>query len=156
MSFFDKPFDATKVEPQGAWKPIPDGEYLCLIKSAAAEKTRDKTGEMLHLEMKVLNEGPSKNREVHWRINLENRNPQAVEIGLKQLSALCAACQLKGLSRPGEVVGKTITIKVAVVPRQDKPGEMSNEVRGIILAGDKAEAPAGAAAAAGERPPWER
>jgi hypothetical protein len=160
MSFFDKPFDATAVEPQGAWKPIPDGEYLCLVKSAAEEPTRDRKGSMLHMELSVLDAGPAKGRVVHYRITLENKNAQAVEIGQRQLTAVSLAAGFKRLDRPQQLVGKTIKFKIAVVPRDDKPTEMTNDVRGVILpdAAPAAPAPGGSAADAGApavaKPPW--
>ncbi len=153
MGFFDKPFDSSTVDPQTAYKPIPDGEYLVLIKSAAEEKTRDRTGSMLHLICKVLGDGPAKGREVHWRINLENKNPQAVEIGIKQLSAVCRATGIKQLMRPGELVNKSMTIKVTVAKRQDKPDELTNEVRGCILPDEKQEQKAGGKTEE-EKAPW--
>jgi hypothetical protein len=156
MGFFDKPFDSSTVDPQTAYKPIPDGEYLVLIKSAAEDKTKDRTGSMLHLTCKVLGDGPAKGKEIHWRVTLENKNPQAVEIGMKQLSAICRATGVKTLMRPGELVNKSMTIKVVVVPRSDNPKELTNDVRGVVLADEKKEQAAGTAGAAAtdERPPW--
>jgi hypothetical protein len=154
MGFFDKPFDSSTVDPQTAYKPIPDGIYMTMVKSAIEEKTKDKTGSMLHLALKVLTDGPAKGREVHWRINLENRNPQCVEIGMKQLSAVCRATGVKQLMRPGELVNKTMVVKVSVQKRPDN-GELSNEVRGVVLEDEKQEQKAGGEAAkADEKPPW--
>lgn len=132
MSFFSTQFDASKVDPQGAYKPLPDGYYNILIVKASEDKTRDGTGLLLHIEGQVV-DGPCKGRVVHHRITLKNKSQTAVEIGQRQLSALCHAT---GILRPTSAhvfVQKTIKIKVKVVARKDKPGEMANEVAGIIL-----------------------
>ena len=156
MSFFDRGFDASKVEPQGAYKPIPDGEYLFLIKAAAEEKTKKAGGLMLHLECKGLSEGPAKGRELHFRINLENANPQAVEIGQKQLSAVCRAVGVMVPKHPRDFVGKTMTLRIAVEKRADN-GALTNEIKGVVLPDEKKQETAGSGTpAAGERPPWER
>lgn len=153
-SFFDRPFDSTKVEPQTAFKPIPEGNYLALIKEASEEPTKKRDGKMLVLGLKILKEGPGKGRELKWRLNLENPNPQAVEIGHAQLSAVCRAIGVAVPKRCGDFVGKSLEIKVKVTRRNDKPDELTNEVAGVVLPDAAPAAGAPAAAQTDEKPPW--
>ena len=82
-SFFDTPFDSSKVDPAVAFKPLPNGDYLVMVKEGKSAPTKA-GGEMLHLVLKAL-EGQYKGRELHWRINVKNANPSCVEMGMKQV-----------------------------------------------------------------------
>jgi hypothetical protein len=157
VSFFATKFDASKVAPQEAFKPLPDGEYQILITKCKEELTRDGTGLLLHYEGQVV-DGPCKGRVIHDRITLRNKNPTAVEIGQRQLSALCHATGIMVPTGAHVFVQKVIRIKVKVVARKDKPGEMANEVAGIILPEAKPAAAAStlppSTAPAGDAPAW--
>ena len=132
MSFFNQEFNANTVDPLGAFEPLPEGNYKVMISSAKEKPTRDGTGSLLELVYKVA-EGKHKNREVFDHATLRNRSEKAVEIGMRKLSALCHATGVLRLQRPAQLVGKTITVKIGVREREDKPGVFSNEVKGVIL-----------------------
>ena len=152
-------FDASKVEPATGFDPIPEGEYLVMVEKAEEKKTKDQTGEMLVLQLKVL-EGKYAKRVVFARINLTNKSQKCTEIGRAQLSAFCRAVGVLTPKAAFEFANRTLKVKVAVVARQDN-GQLSNEVKefkpatsavaGLVADGSsKVSQPAPAASAA----PW--
>jgi hypothetical protein len=159
MAFFDTAnFDASKVEPNTAFKPFPPGDYAALIKVAGEGPTKNRKGTIGTIEYVIVAEGPAKGRRITQRINLRNENPKAVEIGQGELSALCRAV---GIIRPrswSEFTGKLVVIKVVMEKRDDAghEGELSNKFGGIVLKeGATAGAPGAPVAAPIAGPaPW--
>jgi hypothetical protein len=132
MGFFDT-YNAELVEPQGAYQPIPEGQYSCLIIAAAEKPTKAGNGMQMVLELEVIAPGDHAKRRLYDRITLQHPNKQAEEIGARQLSAYCHAV---GIMRPRgahDFVGKTVKVKVAIRKRDDN-GELTNEVKGVVLA----------------------
>lgn len=83
-------FDASNVAPQQAFEALPSGWYKLAITDSSLEPTSDGKGTFLKLEISVL-EGRFKNRKLFENLNLENVNPQTVEIAQQALSAICHA-----------------------------------------------------------------
>lgn len=150
-------FDASTVEPNVGFEPLPDGRYLCVIAASEMKPTKAGSGEYLELQLEVI-DGPHKGRKVFDRLNLRNPNDQAVAIAQGTLSAICRAV---GVLRPNDSVelhNVPLLVTVKLKRREDKPDEFSNEVKAYEprgAAATKAAAPA-AAAAAGSAPPWKR
>lgn len=90
MAFLGATFDATQVEPQGDYTPIPPGEYKVQITSSEMVETKAGSGHMLKLEVEII-EGDQAGRKLFDRLNLDNPNAQAVEIAQRTLSAICHA-----------------------------------------------------------------
>lgn len=90
MAFLGATFDATQVEPQGDYTPVPPGEYAVQITASEMVETKSGNGQMLKLEMEII-EGDQAGRKLFDRLNLDNPNAQAVEIAQRQLSAICHA-----------------------------------------------------------------
>ncbi len=145
-------FDASQVEPQKAFDPLPNGEYLAIITGSEMKPTKDGKGEYLNLTYEVI-DGPHKNRKVWSRHNLKNSNEKAVQIAQGELSAICRAA---GILKPNvsvELHNMPMLLKVVVKPNK-MTGEVSNDVKGWKAKGG--QAPAGSAPAAGGPAPWKK
>src|SRR5574340_423845 len=83
-------FDASTVNPNQAFDPIPPGWYNVQISESEMKPTNDGSGAYLALTMTVL-DGPHAGRKLFDRLNLQNKNSVTVEIAYKNLSAICHA-----------------------------------------------------------------
>jgi hypothetical protein len=82
-------FDARQVEPATGSATWPLGKHPVVIIAGHRKSVKDKPQSgMLEFTLRVI-DGPSKNFEGGYRLNLWNENPQAAEIASKQLSSLC-------------------------------------------------------------------
>lgn len=152
-------FDASQVAPSEAFEVIPPGKYKVQVVDSDIRSTKDGNGSYLWLELEIL-DGEQQGRKLWDRITLNNSNQQAVEIGQRQLSALCHAC---GKLRPGdssELHGIPVIATVRVRPPRDGY-DASNELRGygsLDGSAPAAHAPAAparpAAAAPAATAPW--
>jgi len=122
-------FDATKVDPQTEFKPIPAGKYLAAIDASEMKKTKDGDGTYLKLTFKIL-AGECKGRQVFCNLNLQNRSQQAVEIAKGQLSAICHAVDVLKLQDSQQLHGKPIEIRVTCTD-PDAQGRIFNEIKGF-------------------------
>jgi hypothetical protein len=99
------------VEAESGRKTLEPGSYTCKITGAEIKDTKDGYGKGLVVTLKDV-EGRG---EVEDFINLHNRNPQAVEIGMKRLKALLVNCGHPNPDRPGDVksiIGRTVGVHV--------------------------------------------
>lgn len=152
-------FDARTVEPNQGFEALPAGEYPAVIIGSEMKQTKAGDGQFLKLELQILN-GPFQNRKLFDRLNLVNKNDQAVQIAKGTLSAICRAVNVLTPKDSAELHNKPLTIKVAV--GKDDKGNPNNEVKGYKPR--HAEAPAKSlveqafepetTAAAGSKSPW--
>jgi hypothetical protein len=145
-------FDANQVEPSLPFEPLPAGKYVAIITASEMKPTKAGTGHYLELAFQVI-DGPSKNRTVRGRLNLDNPNATAVQIARAELSAVCRAV---GVLAPKDSVDLhdlplVITVKCK---KRDDTGDLTNEITGYT----KKEAPplANTQPPAGGTPPWRR
>jgi len=144
-------FDATAVEPQKAFEPLPAGDYLCVITNSEMKPTKKGDGQYLEVQLEVL-DGPHKGRRLFDRFNLQNPNPQAVEIARRQFSGLCHAVNVMRVQDSCQLHNIPCVVQVKCKKRDDN-GEWSNEVGGYKA---KSTTPAATAPAAGGAAPWAR
>ena len=154
-------FDATTVDPDTGFDPVPAGDYTAMIIGSEIKPTKAGTGMYLQLVWQVC-DGQFAGRRIWDRINIQNPNQVAEEIGKKQLSSICHAVGVLRVIDSGELHDRPCALKVVV-----KPGEgqylPTNEIKAHrSLSGDApppvaraASAPA-APAAASAPPPWAR
>ena len=90
MARLGETFDATTVEPNKPFEPLPPGRYVAQIVNSEMRPTKDGMGQLLWLELDVL-EGACAGRKLFDRLNLINNNPTTVEIAQRTLSAICHA-----------------------------------------------------------------
>jgi hypothetical protein len=148
-------FDASQVAPSEALEAIPAGWYNAQMTASEMKPTSDGTGAYLQAEFTVLS-GDYAGRKLFDRINLQNKNPVAVEIGYKTLSAICHAVGVIQVQDSQQLHGRPLQLKVSL--RAAGPGadgkhyEASNEVKGY-KGMDGAGVPM-AGAPAGGAPSW--
>lgn len=148
-------FDASQVAPSEALEAIPAGWYNAQMTASEMKPTSDGTGAYLQAEFTVLS-GDYAGRKLFDRINLQNKNPVAVEIGYKTLSAICHAVGVIQVQDSQQLHGRPLQLKVSL--RAAGPGadgkhyEASNEVKGYKGMGGAGVPMAGAPA--GGAPSW--
>lgn len=162
-------FDASTVEPNVAFDPVPSGWYPCIIEESKMEPTRAGDGQMLALTMKIL-DGEFKGRKLFDRLNLQNSNPATVEIAYKTLSAISRACGIMQVANSQQLHNIPIWVKVKYVGKEadkndpNKFYDPKNDVKGYDHITQQHEIPtsanAGGATAGGVAgapqgtPPW--
>lgn len=151
-----KGFDATKVEPSAGREPLPAGKYLAAVTHSEMRPTKAGTGRYLQLTFTVL-EGPFKGRQLWARLNLINSNPQAAEIAMAELSAVCRAVGVLAPNDSAELHDLPLVVTVACRKREDTGG-ITNEITGYAKREGAGVAPHtnGAAPADHLVPPWQR
>lgn len=131
-------FDATTVEPQKNFTLLPPGRYVCKIVDSEMKPTKDGTGQYLQLKHEVI-DGEHAGVAFTNNLNLENANPQTVEIAYRTLSTICHHIGKTKIKDSKELHNQPIVVTLAVksTPKNDGSGNFdSNEVKGY----DKATA----------------
>ena len=166
MPALHRAFDATQIAPRDN-SPIPAGEYLAMIVASEWKTTKAGDGQYLQLEMQVI-EGPHANRKFWERLNLNNKNVQAVEIAERTLSAICHAVGKLNANDSEILHDIPMVVKLAVEKGQN--GNENTVVKGykaIVKSDGPAPAqqaapvtaqatPAQRPAATGGKPAWSR
>lgn len=157
MSFDFSQFDAAQVEPQQSFDVLPAGTYSAMITGSEMKPTKT-GGERLNLTFQIV-EGEHQGRLVWQGLNLKNANQQAVDIAMRELSAICRAVGVLTPKSSEELHDKPLRIKVKVRPA-DGQYQASNEINGYEpLNGATATntAPTQKPAATGAAtPPWKK
>jgi hypothetical protein len=144
-------FDANQVEPSTDFDPIPAGKYLAIITESEMKPNKAGTGHFLQLTFQIM-EGPSKNRLLWARLNLDNPNATAVQIARAELSAICRAVGVLAPNDSVDLHNLPLVIHVKCRKREDT-GEITNEIKGYAK---KEPAAASAQPQANSSPPWRR
>lgn len=139
-------FDANNVSPDESFEAIPAAWYNFMITESENKATKNGDGSYLQLTLKVM-DGQYAGRLVFDRLNLQNPNPVATEIGYKRLSAYCHATGILQVQDSSQLHG--IPFKGRVVIKTDSTGayDPSNEIKAVknineIVAGAPAGQPA--------------
>lgn len=122
-------FNATQVKPNTALEALPTGIYPVIITRSEEKPTKSGSGSYIELEMTVQG-GEFAGRKVFDRLNTNNPNQQAVDIAYATLSAICHVVGRLQITETMQLHGIPFKVVVAKVPRDDKPDQMSNEVKG--------------------------
>lgn len=139
MAFLPTAFDARTVAPAVEIGALPSGEYLVAITDSSFESTKMGDGQFLKLVFTVL-DGEHKGRQIWDRLNLVNRNPTAVEIAQRALSAICHATGVLTVADSSQLHDRPLVIKVKYVPPAGDFGE-KNEVKAYKSAAVGSPAP---------------
>lgn len=122
-------FDASTVEPQTSFDPVPAGKYLALISESEMKHTKNGSGQYLQFTFTVLDDGPYSGRKLWARLNLQNSNRTSEEIAQRELSAICHAV---GVLRPQDSVelhNIPMIINVGMERNKDT-NELTNRIKG--------------------------
>jgi hypothetical protein len=128
-------FDASGIAPQKPIECIPAGWYPCEISDAEVKATKGRSGgKRANFEFTVT-AGDYKGRKIFGGINVTNANPQAQEIGQRELSAICHAVGIINVSDLAAFIGKQLHVKVKLkkaTPEEVEKGyEDRNEPSGF-------------------------
>lgn len=152
----DLNFDASTVDPNVAYEPLPAGWYKAAIVQSEEKPTKAQTGSYLQLSLEVI-DGPMHGRKLTDRLNLNNPNATASEIAYRTLSAICHAVGVMTPRTSQDLHDKPLMVKVAVKPA-DGQYAASNEVKGYEAVTAKSGGGATSTASGGgaSTPPWKR
>jgi hypothetical protein len=128
-------FDATQVDPNKGFEPLPTDWYNCMITETETKRTKDGSGAYLEIVHKVL-DGKYKDRLFWNRLNLWNNNPVAVEIAQGDLSAICHATGVYQVQNTQVLHGIPLMARVVEKPAE-KGYDASNDVKAYAKIGDK-------------------
>lgn len=146
-------FDATTVEPNASFDPLPAGWYNANITSSEMNPTKDGSGAYIQLELTIL-DGQYANRKVFDRLNVQNKSQVAQEIAYATLSSICHATGVIQVQDTSQLHGIPMEVKLSVRPASDGY-EAANDVKGYRAssqgAGGMSQAPQMAAPA--QQPP---
>jgi hypothetical protein len=125
-------FNAAEVEPSAPMELVPAGKYTVQIVQSEMKDTST-GGQYLWLEHSIVG-GPFENRRLWNNLNLVNRNPQAVQIAERDLSAICHAIGVTLVEDSEQLHYKPLIATVKVRPAgRDKQGierTAQNEIGG--------------------------
>lgn len=146
-------FDATRHDPNVGFDPIPAGDYVAMVTDSDVKPTKANTGSYLQLTWEVLEDGPYKGRKIWQRMNIQNQNKQAEEIGMRELSNVCHAVGVLHVQDSAELHNRPCVLKVKYVPA-DGQYSAKNEVSSCepVNGGPKNPAPAAVASAPSSSP----
>ena len=144
-------FDASTVDPNFVFEPIPPGKYVAVITASEMKANKKGTGQYLELTFQII-EGEHKGRNLWTRLNLDNPDPLAVKIARAELSAICRAVGVLAPKDSVELHNLPMVVTVGVKKRDDN-GEPTNVIRGYEKKAITSPKPTTFGDA---KPPWHR
>lgn len=145
-------FNATMYDPNtGGADIFETGEYSFHITASETQATKKKDGVMLVLTATCLDQGHAGKR-LPIRLNLQNPSAQAVEIALRDLSAISYVVGVLQWSETQQLHGRPFRVRLDKVPRGDDPTKFGNEIRGYFDMQGNPPTPGQAAASGGGAP----
>lgn len=118
-------FDASRVEPATGFDTVPAGWYNVMVDQSDLKPTNDGAGTRLNVRYTIL-DGQYQGRKLFQGFNLQNANPQAVEIAYKQLSALAHAVGVLQVGDSTQLHNIPLKVKVKVKPAEGKYDEQND------------------------------
>ena len=121
-------FDATGIDTSDdrGFEPLPQGKYNAMIIESTVKDTKAGTGKYIELVCQVL-DGAHVNRKIWHRLNIVNPNPQAENIGRKDLAVLMSNLGLPPqMGDTQELHGKPFVMGLKISQRDGY--EPSNDV----------------------------
>ena len=144
-TFFDPNED---LSTSMTFEPIKDGTYDCVLNTHNWKQTNSGTGMYLEMEYAIMG-GDFDGRLVWNRLNLVNKNEQAVLIAREQLAEFCRAvgCE-QALASEKELLqfmancwGKKVQVKVKNQQRKNDPDRVDLVVKGVKRMPEEASTP---------------
>lgn len=126
MAFIN--FNASGVDTTSQYAALPAGDYEAMVTASQQKTTKDGSGSYLELTIEIQG-GQFGGRKIWDRLNLQNKNPKAVEIAQKQLAQLCHATGVLQVNDSEQLHNIPVVMKLSC-KHDDYSGEMRNEVKG--------------------------
>jgi hypothetical protein len=108
---------------------IDPGTYKSVIVSSELKENSKKTGSYLELKF-VLTEGQYANTEFFERLNLDNPNPQAVEIAKKKLAEIMDAVGVEQVADSNDLHNKPLMLEIYTKKQDDWQNDKGETVEG--------------------------
>lgn len=121
-------FDANQVAPNTGFEPVPEGWYNVAITESEIKPTKDGEGAYLQLKTSII-DGPHTGKPIFVRLNIQNKNQQAVDIAYGELSAICHVTGVYNVADSSQLHGIPFQVRVTVRPAKDGH-DASNDVKG--------------------------
>lgn len=147
-------FNASAVQPNQSLEPVPSGQYPVVISASSEKPTKAADGSYLELEMTIQQPNQFAGRKVYDRLNLKNKNQQAVDIAYGTLSAICHVTGRIQVQDSSQLHGVLFIAVVTKGPRNDAPDQMSNTVRGYKDMNGNDPGVGGQVSQPGAQPAW--
>lgn len=155
MAYLGAEFDASQVEPSKPREVVPPGWYKAIIEASDVKPTKkaqeaiqyggpEANDRLLSLTFRVI-EGDYKESLIFSNLNIVNSNPQAQEIGQRELSAICHAIGKLKVKDSGELHHKPLMIKADVERKEGY--NPRNVIKGFEAVGGDSSAASGPATA---------
>ena len=135
-------FDSTGIDTTNTFDAIPAGDYEAMVTASEMKSTKMGDGQYLELSLEVQS-GQYQGRKLWDRLNLQNRNPKAVEIAQKQLAQLCHATGILQVADSQQLHNRPIVVKLSC--KADAERGLVNEIKGYKARAAANTAPAFAA-----------
>ena len=133
-------FDASQVNPQDEYQPIPAGSYPVIISESEIRETKTGSGTYLRVTLDIQG-GEYQGRKIFHNITLNNPNPTATGIGQRHLSQICHAVGVLQVKDSAELHYKPLIAVVKIRKGDGQYGD-SNEVARYEQAQGMSAAPA--------------
>lgn len=112
MALLPQYFDPATA-PGASTSLVPAGRYNVQIVGSDLLPTKEGSGQYIVFEMVVL-DGPQQGRKLFDRLNIVNRNPQAVEMANRTLASICRATGRAGVGETSELHDIPFVLDVSV------------------------------------------
>ena len=119
-------FDASQVNPNDEYTPIPAGSYPVIITESEVRETKNGTGNYLKVTLEIQ-AGEYQGRKIFHNITLQNQNLTAVGIGQRHLSQICHAVGILQVQDSAQLHHKPLIAVVKIRKGDGQYGD-SNEV----------------------------
>ena len=121
-------FNAREVAPAtGGTDAVPEGWYTVVATKSELAHTKTSDGVILKLTFEIV-EGKYSGNAIFENMNVQNPNNKAVEIALRNLSALCHAINVLDPQLPGDSLLR-IPLKIRVALIQEAGYAPKNEIK---------------------------
>lgn len=127
-------FDAASVEPSTALDPVPSAWYRGYMSKSEIVPTKNQDGAFIEAWFTITEPKEYAGRKVPDRINIQNKNPVAVEIGYRTLSAICHSVGVLQVQDTQQLHNMPLEFKVSLRPagygNNGQYYDASNEIKG--------------------------
>lgn len=120
-------FDASKVDPNFGFRPLPNGTYTVVMKSSEERRNKAGTGSYVALDFEVV-DGEHQGKPLRSMLNLSHPKQSVVEQAQSELSAICRAVGVLSPQDTSQLHGIPLVVEVSCQKRKDDPTKWQNRI----------------------------